>query len=700
MSKNVPSTVSAENKNDLLSFILGLAKRGDIIFALGIIAILAVIVAPLPRWLMDIALALSLTLSFLILMTALFIEKPLDFSSFPTVLLLATMLRLALNIASTRLTLTDGHLGPFAAGAVIEAFGSFFVGGNFVIGIIIFAILIIINFVVITKGSGRIAEVSARFSLDAMPGKQMAIDADLSAGLIDEQSARQRRKELEEESAFYGAMDGAAKFVRGDAIAGLLITFIDIVGGIIIGVAQKGITFQEASKTYTLLTVGDGLVTQIPALIVSTAAGLLVSKGSTRGSADKALVSQLTNYPTALGLSSFLLVGLALIPGVPMPPFLILAGLTGWASYGMLRKKQRELVELPAEADMEKGEEPISTALHIDAIRLELGYSLLQLVNQDQPEGKLIDQVKLLRRQVATELGVILPPIRIQDNVHLGNNEYIIYIKDIEASRAEVKPDMYLVMDPKGDPIALPGETIIEPTFGLPAMWTDLSYKEEALFLGYTVVNCGTVIVTHLTECIKEHLSDILSYSETQKLLNDLPPEQQKLVADIIPTQTNLSTVQRVLQNLLKERISIRDIINILEGVAEVAPLTKNPMIITEHVRARLARQLCHNYTVQEGYIPVASLSPDWEQRFAGALMGPEDDKHLALSPSDLQSFVGAVRENYEKFASMGESPVLLTSSQVRPYVRSIIERFRPLTPVLSQNEIHSKARIKTIGFI
>ena len=498
--------------------LLSASKRGDIMLALGVVAILVVLILPMPRWMLDFALALSITISVLILMTALFVERPLDFNAFPTILLLATMIRLSLNLASTRLILSDGHMGTGAAGKVIEAFGGFVMSGNFVIGIIVFAILVIVNFVVITKGSGRIAEVSARFSLDAMPGKQMAIDADLSSGLIDEDTAKQRRKDLEEESAFFGAMDGAAKFVRGDAVAGLLITFINVIAGMIIGVAQKGLTFAEAADAYTRLTVGDGLVSQIPALIVSTAAGLVVTKAGVAGTAEVAIFKQLGGQPKALGLVCFLLLMLAILPGIPALPFLTLAALCGGGAFFINFRNQQIAEEAVRLIEDEKvdpksmAEEPISSALKIDHIRLELGYGLLTLINAPKDGQKLTDQIKALRRQLASEVGFVMPSVRIQDNMQLPANVYVIRIKEIEAGRGELRPNMLLVMDPRGEEISIPGEKTMEPTFGLPAMWIEEANREEALFRGYTVVDPATVVTTNITELIKDNMSELLSY--------------------------------------------------------------------------------------------------------------------------------------------------------------------------------------------
>ena len=693
---------NAEAVADMGRDLLATVRRGDTAMALGIVLILVVLILPMPAWMLDIALTVSMTFSVLILMTVLLLQRPLDFSSFPTILLIATMMRLALNLASTRLILSQGHTGPDAAGHVIEAFGHFVMGGNFVIGLIVFGILVIVNFVVITKGSGRIAEVSARFNLDAMPGKQMAIDADLSSGLIDEKDARTRRQDLEDESNFFGAMDGAAKFVRGDAIAGIMITFINVIGGIIIGTTQHEMSIGEAAETFTLLTVGDGLVSQIPALIVSVGAGLLVSKGGMRGSTDKAVMGQLGHYPKAMGLSAFLLVCLALLPGIPMLPFLTLAGLMGYMTFRVQRTqaslaKEEELAEVASQAPAPIAEEPISSSLAIDQIRLELGYGLLPLINGEGGH-RLTDQIKGLRRQIAAELGFVMPSVRIQDNLQLSANAYSLRIKEIMAGDGDVRPNMLLVMDPRGDAIALPGEQTVEPTFGLPAMWIDAGNREEAMFKGYTVVDPQTVITTHLTEMVKEHMSELLSFAETQKLLDEMDKEHQKLVADVVPGQITVGGLQRVLQNLLGERISIRDLPGILEGVAEACGYTRNISTITEHVRARLARQLSSANTNESGFIPLITLSPQWEQAFAEAIIGDGEDRQLAMAPSRLQEFITLVRQTFERHAMMGESPVLLTSPAIRAYVRSIVERFRPSTVVMSQNEIHPKAKIKTLG--
>ena len=695
-----PGTTASAGFDFSPAKVIAFVRDSGLGLGVGIMAILVVLILPLPTWMLDLSLAFSLSFSILILMTAVFIRKPLEFSSFPTILLITTMLRLALNLASTRLILGHGNEGTAASGYVIQAFGKLIMQGNFVIGIIVFAILIIVNFVVITKGSGRIAEVAARFSLDAMPGKQMAIDADLSAGLIDEKEAKARRKTIEAESNFFGAMDGASKFVRGDAIAGLLVVAINIVGGIIIAMAQKGMSFSDASQTFTLLTVGDGLVSQMPALIVSTAAGLMVSKAGVEGATDKALMGQLSFYPQALGMAAAVMGIVALLPGMPTLVFAALSGGTGsLAWYAHKRKNQRsaEAAAETAQASAAPKEEPISSALALDLLRIELGYALLPLIHDVQGH-RITDQIKALRRQLAQEMGFVMPAVRILDNMQLGANEYRIRVKEFDSGKGELFPGSFLIMDPKGLPIDLPGTHTTEPAFGLPATWVTGSLKEEASFRGFTVVDPGTVLTTHLTEVLKNHMAELLSYAETKKLLDDLPPENKKLVEELIPSQISVTGVQRVLQTLLSERVSIRDLPAILEGVAEAVGHTKNALYITEHVRARLARQLCHANLAPAGYLPLIALSPNWEQAFAESIIGQGEERQLAMAPSQLQQFIQQVREAFEEASAKNEVPVLLTSPQIRPFVRSIIERFRPATVVMSQNEIHASVRLRTLG--
>jgi flagellar biosynthesis protein FlhA len=686
-------------------------EYGDILFAIGIIGIIMVLLFPIPKLFLDLLLALSVTCSLVILITCLFLNKPLDLSSFPTILLVVTTLRLALNIASTRLILSEGHGGAQAAGKMIESFGKFVMSGNVVIGIIVYSILTIINFIVITKGSGRIAEVAARFSLDAMPGKQMAIDADLSAGIIEEKEAKARRQELEDESSFYGAMDGANKFVRGDAIAGLLITFINFIAGILIGVVQRKLDFQQALQTYTLLTIGDGLVSQIPSLIVSLAAGLLVSKSGVVGSAEKAIFGQLSKFPQAILVSCVLLFAMVFLPGLPAFPFLILSLMLLIVLIAISNRKQPEeqIKTVKTSHNMEDRdgaqegaatapeEQTLSSSLHIENIKISLGFNLVSLVNSNGQ--KLTDRIKNLRRQMAKDLGFILPSVRIQDNMNINKNEYKIYIKEIETSGGIIYTDKIMAMDPSGKDIDFSGEKTTEPAFGLPATWISNDYKEEAILRGYTVVEPITVIITHLTEIVKENITELLNYENTQQILEDLPAQHKKLLSEICPSQITVSNIQKILQNLLNEMVSIRDISTILESIADICRTSKNILAITEYVRSKLSRQISYNYLDHKGYLNIAILSSEWEQVLTDNFVAiNNEDKQLNLSPQQLQQFMQDVNQAYEDFAKQALIPCLLVSPAYRPYIRQIIERFKSNLVVLSQNEIHPKIKVKTIG--
>ncbi|MBI1360312.1 MAG: flagellar biosynthesis protein FlhA [Alphaproteobacteria bacterium] len=678
--------------------------RGEYALGVGVMALVIMLIVPIPAFLLDFLLAISITLSVLILMTSLLIRKPLEFSAFPTVLLLATLLRLALNIATTRLILSHGHQGPDAAGNIIRTFGGFVMQGNFVIGIVVFVILVIVNFIVVTKGSGRIAEVAARFTLDAMPGKQMAIDADLSAGMINEDEARQRRKDLEGESNFFGAMDGASKFVRGDAVAGILITFINIIGGMIIGVAQQHVSFQEAANSYTTLTVGDGIVSQIPALIVSIAAGMLVSKAGVEGAADKAIGGQLFGNPRGMAIVAGTALFAGLLPGMPKLPFALLAGSAGWWAWRAFRTEQQaaaQAAHATAEKERKKpvAEAPISESLAVDELKIELGFGLLGFINETSGR-KLTDQVKAVRRQIASEFGFVVPQVRIIDNLELGSEEYRILVKEVVAGRGALRPRMHLAMDTSGTAPQMAGEKVTEPVFGLPAVWIDDATREQAAVQGYTLVDAATVLTTHFTEIVKENMAELLTFGGVKTLVDDLPKAQKTLIDDITPSQITMSGVQRVLQNLLRERVSIRDLSTILEAIAESSGSTVDLLSVTEHVRTRLARQLCNSHLDDSGALVVVALSPNWEKTFAEALIGSGAERQLALEPSRLHAFVADLRGAFERAAQSGDSPVLLTSGPVRPYVRSLVERFRPQTTVMSQNEIHPKARLRSAGAV
>jgi flagellar biosynthesis protein FlhA len=670
----------------------------DLALALGVMALLVILVLPLPPFLLDCGLAMSITMSVLILMVGLFIARPLDFTSFPTLLLISTLLRLSLNVATTRLVLSHGNEGPAAAGHVVAAFGGFLMGGDVVIGLIVFAILLVVNFMVITKGSGRIAEVAARFSLDAMPGKQMAIDSDMSAGLINEAESRRRRRELEEESAFFGAMDGAAKFVRGDAIAALIITVINIVGGLTIGILRHGMPIGDAFATFTTLSAGDGLVSQLPALLVSTAAGIVVTKGGIEGTADKAIVRQLGASPKALAIAAGAAAVMSMMPGLPALPFLILAALAGGGAWMRFKAQSRAAGEVAQGIKAaEVAEPPITQSLHIDTLRLELGYALLGLASGDT--ARLTEQIRVLRKSFATEMGFILPPVRVQDNMELPANGYCFRLKEMEAGSGELRPGMLLTMNPAGGFPELDGERTKEPAFGLPAVWISELKRQDAILRGYTVVDLPSVLITHMTELVREHLPELLSYAETQKLLEGLPREHQRLVSDLMPAQITTGGVQRVLQSLLAERVSIRDLPTILEGIQEACAggVRAIPSIVA-HVRIRLARQISLANTMPGGFLPVVTLSPAWEAALADALVSQGEERQLAMAPSKLQEFIQRVRSVLDGLP--GQNPAIVCTSLLRPHVRSLVERTQPATPVLAQQEIYSKARVRALGSI
>ena len=694
---------SSTNQGSRNRFVaLSLSNR-DVGFAFGVVLMLAMLFVPLPAMVLDFGLAISLSLSALILMVALWIPKPLEFNSFPTLLLVVTMLRLSLNVASTRLILSEGHSGTNAAGGVIEGFSRFIVAGNFVIGIVIFAILVVINFIVITKGSTRIAEVSARFSLDAMPGKQMAIDADLGAGLIDEKEARNRRKELEDESGFFGAMDGASKFVRGDAIAGIIITLINAVGGILIGTVQHQLSLTEAANVYTVLTIGDGLVSQIPALIVSLAAGLIITKGGTVGAANEAVLDQLSKFPKALYMAAGLLFGMSLLPGFPVSMFIFLAMLMGSLGYYVQRQTEnRELDKLQTEADDEQAkigqsDEDIQDILKLDDLWLELGMDIIPLVNST--EAALPGKIKSLRKLFAKEFGFILPSVRIKDEPTLPTSTYTILVQGVEVARGEVRPTMMMVINPAEAPISLPGERTKEPAFGLDAVWVSIEHAAEAESAGYTVVDPESVITTRLTSVIKEHMPELLTYVATRGMIDKLDREYQKLVTEITTTSPAVM-VQHVLQTLLAERISIRNFPLIIEAITEASRTSTKVTTITEHVRLRLSNQICKSLEDGTGFISVITMSPEWEKEFKEAVRVNGDDRNFIMSPQRVQDFVLAARKKIQQFAEKDEWPALMVAPEVRSFVRSMLERASPLTQIISHNEVHRKASLRTVSTI
>jgi flagellar biosynthesis protein FlhA len=670
---------------------------GDIGLALCVLFQLSILILPIPTFLLDMALALSFIASILILLISLSLERPLDFSSLPTLLLLTTILRLSLNVATARLILSHGNEGPYAAGRVVAAFGSFLMGGDVVVGAIIFSMLLMVNFVVITKGSSRIAEVAARFYLDAMPGKQMAIDADLSSGTIDEPTARKRRGELSEEAGFYGAMDGASKFVRGDAISALVITLINIFGGLAMGLLRAHMTVESALSTYSVLTIGDGLVSQIPALLVSTAAGIVVSKGAIEGKMHGKLASQLGSSVNPLMMASAAAGLLALLPGLPTTPFLLVSGLAGAAAWHRFNARAAE--QVAAVTIVPVPDTSLTQVSVLDVVRVELGYGLLELASgmgQQLPE-----QIKRLRRALAADLGFVLPSVRIQDNVELEPYNYVFALKEISAGTGELRPLMMLAISPGDQALELPGERTVEPTFGLPACWIAPALADQARSANWTVVDPATVLTTHLAEVVKENIAEFLSYMETQKILSGLPQEQQKLVADLVPSTITVGGLQRVLQMLLAERISIRDMSTILEAVQEAcASNLKSVSSIVAHVRTRLSRQISDSLIGPAGYVPVVVLSSEWEDTLTGSLVGPPEDRQLALGSEKLREFLDRIRIVVDSAVHAGEKPVLLTSMQVRYHVHSIMDRIRMNVPVIAQAEVHRRARVKVVGTI
>ena len=686
---------------DSLGSVFGRLRQGipvgDASLGLGVMLLLGILIVPVPTFLLDFALALSFTASILILLVSLSLKTALEFSSLPTLLLLLTIFRLSLNVATTRLILSHGNEGATAAGQVVAAFGTFLMQGDVLVGAIIFTMILLVNFIVITKGAGRVAEVSARFYLDAMPGKQMAIDADLGSGQIDEKTARARRAELQEEIGFYGAMDGASKFVRGDAISAIVLIVINITVGLAIGVMRTKISLENAFSTFATLTIGDGLVSQIPALLISMAAGIVVTKGATDGKVQGVLSGQLGSSPGLLIITGAAIGLLALLPGLPTVPFLAIAVLAGVLAWHQLNKRQVEAAEIPAPpADPEAGRERLPS---LDPVRVELGYGLLDLVsNGSQP---LPEQIKGLRRAMASDLGFVLPSVRIQDNMELGPYNYAVALKDISAGTGELRPLMMLAICPDEREFPLPGEKTLEPAFGLPAFWISPAQADAARSMNCTIVEPASVLTTHLGEVVKDNIAELLSYAETQKILSDLPQEQQRLVADLVPASITVGGFQRVLQALLAERVSIRDMPTILEAVQEACgSASKAVGSIVSHVRFRLARQISDSHLGSGGFIAVIPLSPEWEDTIGSSLIGPPDDCQLVLPQDKLQEFVARLRSVVDTAVQAGNRPVLLTSGRIRSHLRSIVDRIRLNTPVIAQTEIHRRAQIKVVGTI
>ncbi len=676
-----------------------LAQRSDVMAAFGLVSILMLMIIPIPPIMLDLFLSLNITVALVILVISLYTIKAVEFSIFPSVLLVTTLFRLSLNVASTRLILLNGDQGPSAAGAVIMSFGQFVVGGNYVIGIVIFCILVLINFMVITKGAGRVAEVAARFTLDGMPGKQMAIDADLNAGLINENEARARRAEISAEAAFHGAMDGASKFVKGDAIAAIIITFINIGAGFVIGVLQKGMPMAEAAHTYTILTVGDGLVSQIPALIISTSAGLLVTRAAGELDFGSDLKNQISKNSIALLVVAVIVLILALIPGLPFFPFLVLSVSLAFLSYFIDRKQKSEAektVERPAEAPA-RAEENYEQMLNVDLIELEVGYGLIPFVDSAQ-DGELLTRIQSIRKQFALNNGFIVPPVHIKDNLQLNPNQYTLSLKGIKIAEAEILPGHFMAMDPGLVTETIKGVPTTEPAFGLPAIWISEDKKERARIAGYTVVDCTTVIATHISEMIRRHAHELIGRQEVQGLLDNLAKSYPKLVEELVPTILSLGTIMRVLQNLLKEGVSIRDLRTILETMADWAPATQDPQILTEYVRHALSRTISSQLTV-DGGISVITLAKPVEDAILNSVQHREQGSYLAIDPKTAQIILDSLGEAIGLFEG-GRRPTLLAAPQIRPHVRSLTERYFPNLVVISHNEIAPNLKIKSLGTV
>lgn len=675
-----------------------LFKGANTAMATGIAGILLVMMIPMHPFVLDILLSFSITFSLIILLLSVYIPKPIDFFVFPSILLIATLLRLSLNVASTRLILLHGNEGTGAAGQVIKTFGDFVVGGNYVVGFIIFLVLVLINFVVITKGATRISEVAARFTLDAMPGKQMSIDADLNAGVITDAEARKRRREIELESKFYGAMDGASKFVRGDAIAGILITMINILGGLIVGVLQQGMSLADAARVYTLLTVGDGLVTQIPALIVSTAAGLLASRSTASSDLGKEVVGQLFAMPKVIATASVIILIFGLIPGMPKISFLTISLILGVIAYRIF-KLSTKIEDVKENPQPDAVEESIEALLPLDILELEMGYSLIPLVDTGQG-GELLERIKALRRQVAVEMGFVMSSVHIRDNLQLKPDEYIVKLKGVEAARGKIQMGKYLAITAGNESAKITGIEAREPAFGLPAIWIDEKEKESVQAKGFVVVDPASVVTTHLTEIVKTHADELLGRQDVQSLLDSLTVSHPKVVEEIIPNIVPLGTLQKVLQRLLKERISIRDLLTILETLADYAPLTKNVDMLTGYARQALSRMITSKYKDGDGNITVVMVSPDIEDKINKSVQHTEYESFVTADPILIQEVAGNLKQFIKIFTDKGLPPVILCSPNVRGYLSKILEKFFPGLVVLSHNEIIRDVNIKSLGML
>ncbi len=670
-----------------------LMQYSDILLALGVAMILGMMIIPLPEGLLDVLIVTNVSIAMTMLLVSMYITEPLQFSSFPSILLLATLFRLGLNISASRLILLQGH-----AGEVIASFGSFVVGGNYVVGVVIFLILIVIQFVVITNGAGRVAEVAARFTLDSMPGKQMAIDADLNAGAIDEATARARRRAVQQEADFYGAMDGASKFVKGDAIAGVVIILVNIIGGLVIGVFQLGMPIGQALGNYTLLTVGDGLVSQIPAILISTATGIIVTRAASDGNLGRDIATQVLANPRALFITAGALTALALVPGLPKLPMFLMAGAIGGAAVlvrNHVRAQEREETALAPTPSSTPEPENVHKYLRVDPIEVEIGYALIPLTDAEQG-GTLLGRVTLIRRQIALDLGIVLPTIRIRDNAELQPNQYTIKLRGVPVATGEVRPKWLLAMNPGMAEQEIEGIPAVEPAFGLPAVWIAPAERERADMLGYTVVDPPSVIITHLSEVIRTHAATILSRQDVQNLLEHVKEEHPALVNELVPAVLTLGQVQRVLQNLLRERVSIRDLVTVLEAITDQAQVTHDPDVLSEHVRQALARQITRQYAGEDGRLSVITLAPAWQQELAKSVVQTERGPSLQIEPGAAQRFLMRIREAMERLAAAGHQPIILCPARLRLPLRHFTELALPSVVILAYSEISPNTEVIT----
>jgi flagellar biosynthesis protein FlhA len=681
------------------------ATTQGLLIPVALVGILGILIFPLPTPILDVCIAINLVVSLIILFTALYVDRPLMFSSFPAILLVTTLFRLAMNVASTRLILLNGNSGMDAAGHVIQAFGQFVVGGNYIIGVVMFICINLVNLKVLTKGSSRIAEVAARFTLDAMPGKQMAIDSDLNIGLINDKEARQRRKELTQEAEFYGAMDGAAKFVAGDAVAALFLVAINVVGGLLIGIVQHGMDWRAAAQTYTILTIGEGLVAQLPSIVISAAAGLIVARAASGDDLGSEVLGQLGQSARPLLLTSAVSIGLAFLPGLPFTPFVLLGAATGFV--GLMKRRAAEDLKMRAAVDdAQKQEqanapkpgstEEVTGLLAIDTLELEVGFELVQIVEG----GDLVERIRSIRRQFALDYGFIVPAIHIRDNVRIKSNEYRFILRGSVIGSGTLKPYHLLAMDPGNVSVGVPGQPTKEPAFGLDALWIGESDRERAQLAGYTVVDLSTVITTHITELIRAHMHELLGRQEVQHLVDNLAKVAPKVVEELVPTVMGIGAIQQVLANLLREQVSIRDLRSILEVLADWAPNVKSPERLAEFVRRRFARAITLKFVTPDGVLPLVSLSPSLERAMNDALQQTDEGSFLALEPSTAQVLINKLSAAAEKFGELGQTPVILAPGHLRAATFHFVERFAPGYAVLSHHEVAPNTKVQSLGVV